>query len=272
MKGVFAFVFALLLLFGCTISVNPQDLAPSKNYSVVSDGNNFNSSPIVLNLAQVAKHNSKGNCWMIINSNVYDLSTYVAHPGGSGYLRYCGTEATLPYDTKDGRGGAHSNYADVLLANYLVGKVGQEIIIQNNGSQSNNNSNPTPNLIDDNNLINNPVPIQISLTLSEVAKHSKSNNCWMVINGKVYDLSVYVSHPGGSGYLSFCGTEATTEYDTKGGKRSKHSSYADSLLSNYLIGQLGQTVVVNNTNNFVNPNLPSYNDDFEDDDEFEDDD
>jgi len=278
----------LFMLFGCTISVNPQDLAPSKKYSVVTDNNtntNYSSgdsnvpvSKLVLDSVEVAKHSNSGNCWMILNGNVYDLSDYVAHPGGSNYLRYCGKEASTQYNTKDGRGIMHSSYADILLANYLVGKVGQEINAQNGNSQSNNNSNPNPTPdankpIVDNNIPpidtnNNSNPVQVSLTLNEVAKHSQSGDCWMVINGNVYDLSVYVSHPGGSGYLSYCGTEATRGYDTKGGGRGSHSSYADALLSNYLIGQLGQTVIVNDINISVNPNLPPYDDedDFEDDD------
>jgi len=276
-------VFSLFLFFGCTISVNPQDLAPSKNYSVVTDNNtNFSSSDsnapvskLILDSIQVAKHNSSGDCWMIINNNVYDLSTYVAHPGGSGYLQYCGTQSTTQYDTKDGRGILHSSYANMLLANYLVGTVGQEIIIQNGASQSNINSNPTPSdtnkpIVDTNTAQNNsPTSVQVSLTLSEVAKHNSSGNCWMVINNNVYDLSVYVSHPGGSGYLSYCGTNSTSGYDTKGGRGSGHSSYADSLLANYLIGQLGQTVIVKDINNSINQNLPPY---YGDEDEFEDDD
>lgn len=137
-KTVIVVLFILLLVFfGCTISVNPQDLAPSKKYAVISDGNsnygpgdsNFPQSKLVLDSTEVAKHNSNGNCWMILNGNVYDLSEYVSHPGGNQYLIYCGKEATSEYDTKDGRGMMHSDYADALLANYLIGKLGQEVLI-----------------------------------------------------------------------------------------------------------------------------------------------
>lgn len=148
-------ILTLLFFFGCTISVNPQDLAPSKNYSVVtnsngSDLNNFSGSTISVSLtaSEVAKHSISGDCWMIINNNVYDLSTYVAHPGGNGYLRYCGTLATQQYDTKDGRGVMHSSFADTLLANYLIGTLGQNVIVndlntlQSNLGSNNQTSNP----------------------------------------------------------------------------------------------------------------------------------
>ncbi len=141
-----ALVFVLLLFFGCTISVNPQDLAPSKNYTVVTDINNNLSSnnsqgtisKLVLDSVEVAKHSVSGNCWMILNGNVYDLSVYVSHPGGSGYLIYCGKEATNGYDTKGGRGNGHSSYADSLLANYLIGQLGQTVVV----NDINNSVNP----------------------------------------------------------------------------------------------------------------------------------
>jgi L-lactate dehydrogenase (cytochrome) len=32
----------------------------------------------------------------------------------------------------------------------------------------------------------------------EVKKHNKENDCWIVLNGIVYDISNYInSHPGG---------------------------------------------------------------------------
>jgi len=135
---IFLVVFlAFLGLFGCTISINPQDLSPSKKYVTVLDTNtgivgaDTNSTQIKLSLtaSEVVKHNSSGNCWMIINGNVYDLSEYVIHPGGSGYLSYCGTNATQGYDTKGGGGNSHSGFADSLLSNYLIGKLGQSVLV-----------------------------------------------------------------------------------------------------------------------------------------------
>lgn len=138
---ILTLLIALFLFFGCTISVNPQDLAPSKRYSVLND-NNINSldnnvDGLILDSLEVAKHNSSGNCWMVLNGNVYDLSEYVSHPGGNGYLSYCGKEATVGYDTKGGGRGRHSNYADLLLSNYLIGKLGQTVGINDINSSPN---------------------------------------------------------------------------------------------------------------------------------------
>ena len=43
------------------------------------------------------------------------------------------------------------------------------------------------------------------INFSEVAKHDKPDDCWMVIKKKVYDLSKFANeHPGGSAYITDC--------------------------------------------------------------------
>ena len=81
------------------------------------------------------------------------------------------------------------------------------------------------------------------LTQSEVTKHSQTNDCWMIISGKVYNLSTYASsHPGGTNTIfSYCGQDGTNAYNTKN-TGSPHSNYADQLLTNFYLGQLNQTV------------------------------
>jgi len=109
-----------------------MDLNPNNKYSNISDtnspGGNLQTT-IALTLSEVAKHSKAGNCWMVFNNKVYDLSDYVGHPGGSNYLIYCGTEATNAYNTEGGRGRSHSSYADLLLSNYLIGEIGTEVIM-----------------------------------------------------------------------------------------------------------------------------------------------
>lgn len=78
-----------------------------------------------------------------------------------------------------------------------------------------------------------------SYSLAEVAKHSTREDCWMAIDGQVYDLTAYLPlHPSDpTVFQPWCGKEATQAYQTKTKGRS-HSPYADQLLLIYRIGAL----------------------------------
>lgn len=75
-------------------------------------------------------------------------------------------------------------------------------------------------------------------SLSDVAKHATSTDCWMIISNKVYDVTSYIpNHPGGDRITAGCGKDATTIFTgIKGGKG--HSDYAKSLQTDYYIGDL----------------------------------
>jgi cytochrome b involved in lipid metabolism len=49
--------------------------------------------PSGISLSTVSQHNSLSDCWVVFQSNVYDMTTWVnLHPGGSGvYTNLCGT-------------------------------------------------------------------------------------------------------------------------------------------------------------------------------------
>lgn len=85
---------------------------------------------VTLNAAEVAKHNSAGDCWMILNGKVYDFTGFLAsHPGGIGTMTpYCGADGSLAYTTKDlNPGRSHSSYAYSLLSSYYLGDLNQTI-------------------------------------------------------------------------------------------------------------------------------------------------
>ncbi|OAG05520.1 uncharacterized protein CC84DRAFT_1090333 [Paraphaeosphaeria sporulosa] len=68
---------------------------------------------------------------------------------------------------------------------------------------------------------------------AEVASHSTRDDLWIVIHGKVYNVTEYVrDHPGGVDVLiDLAGKDATEGYDDVG-----HSEDADEILHSYLVG------------------------------------
>lgn len=82
-------------------------------------------------------------------------------------------------------------------------------------------------------------PKEPGYTSAEVATHNQFEDCWLIIAGKVYDLTTYLGeHPGGSAVVAaYCGREATQAFDTKGGE-GEHSDKARADLSKYYLGPL----------------------------------
>jgi uncharacterized protein with FMN-binding domain/predicted heme/steroid binding protein len=72
----------------------------------------------------------------------------------------------------------------------------------------------------------------------ELAEHNNKDSCWKAIDGKVYDLTGYISeHPGDEQLtLAWCGKDASQAWHNKRPGKP-HSPAAAMLLPNYLIGQ-----------------------------------
>lgn len=70
-----------------------------------------------------------------------------------------------------------------------------------------------------------------SYSWTEIAAHCTVDSCWLVVRGKVYDVTSFVDkHPGSSqAILKHAGTDSTVDFDF-------HSSSAQRLWQKYLIG------------------------------------
>lgn len=75
-------------------------------------------------LAQVAAHAGPEDCWIAVESKVYDISAYLPqHPAPLSVLTaWCGREATEGMRTK-GYGRDHSPAGWALLQQFLIGKL-----------------------------------------------------------------------------------------------------------------------------------------------------
>lgn len=75
----------------------------------------------------------------------------------------------------------------------------------------------------------------ILYTREEVLMHNNENDCWIIINNKVYDITKYLAlHPGGKKILlQYAGQDSTKYfYDIN------HSKKAYKQLENYYIGNI----------------------------------
>lgn len=172
-----------------------------------------------LTMAEVAKHNSRTSCWSVVEGKVYDLTAWVSeHPGGPGTITgMCGVDATAAFR------GKHSSAAGPAkaLAGLALGALSA-------GGPAVPTATAAPG----------PPPAPTTrYSRAEVAKHASTSDCWSVVNGKVYDLTKWVSrHPGGrEGIAEMCGINGAGEF------LEQHARDADAqeVLAGYQIGVLG---------------------------------
>ncbi|OVA00835.1 Cytochrome b5-like heme/steroid binding domain [Macleaya cordata] len=75
-------------------------------------------------------------------------------------------------------------------------------------------------------------------TWQEASEHKTRDDCWVIVDGKVYDVTDYLDeHPGGDDVLlKAAGRDATDEFEDAG-----HSKSAIELMKSYCIGEVDPT-------------------------------
>jgi len=105
----------------------------------------------------------------------------------------------------------------------------------------NNNSKVT----NTNEVVQEEETSMVVYNLEEIKKHNKADDCWLLIDKKVYDVTEYIAsakHPGGAAILEGCGKENGTElFETRPmGSGTPHSEQAHNYLKNFFIADLGE--------------------------------
>ena len=73
-----------------------------------------------------------------------------------------------------------------------------------------------------------------SFTAAEVSKHNKPDDLWIIVDGKVYDVSHFDDHPGTKDvFIENAGKDATTNFESQ-----DHSASAKKQMKQYLVGDL----------------------------------
>merc|ERR1712151_649434 len=139
---------------------------------------------------EVAKHNKKDDCWVILGGKVLDVTNFLSsHPGGElAILTFAGKDATEEFD--------------MIHPPDVIGKYAPDAIIGQIGSST---TGPAVAVADGPKVY----------TKEEVAKHTTKNDCLVILNDKVLDVTSFLSeHPGGElAILTFAGKDATEEFD-----------------------------------------------------------
>ncbi len=287
---IFGVILTAILTAGLVFYQNNKNNQSASNASasnLVKDtilAVNPSGGTLTLNMTEIAKHNKSSDCFLLISGKVYNITSFFgSHPGGNGVMAAtCGTDATDAYATKDPNatstagGQDHSSNAKSMLDAYYLGTLNQTI-----GSTSNNvnsvadQTSTSKTSVKNTSTVKIPVVVptgNIVLNMTEIAKHNKSSDCFLLISGKVYNItSFFGSHPGGNGVMAAtCGTDATDAYMTKdpnatstaGGKN--HSSNATGMLAAYFIGNVNQSIgqqAVTQTNSVIAPTTRGGDDD-----------
>jgi cytochrome b involved in lipid metabolism len=78
------------------------------------------------------------------------------------------------------------------------------------------------------------IPKAPTFAISEVAKHGNKQDCYIIVNDEVYDITKYFGkHPAGDRImLEYCGQETSRAF------AATHSNFAWNLLSDYYIGDI----------------------------------
>lgn len=73
-------------------------------------------------IEEVASHNSKEDCYTIIDSKVYDLTEWISkHPGGeNAILKLCGIDGTSIFRAQHGNNPKQENILDGFLVGNLI--------------------------------------------------------------------------------------------------------------------------------------------------------
>merc|ERR1719469_1781796 len=146
---------------------------------------------------EVAKHTTKDDCWVILDGKVLDVTNFLSeHPGGElAILTFAGKDATEEFNM------IHPpDVVEKYAPDAVIGVVGEGIAASAGASAGAVSALPAG---------------QSYYSAEDVAKHTSKNDCWVILDGKVLDVTNFLSdHPGGElAILTFAGKDATEEFN-----------------------------------------------------------
>merc|ERR1711904_377333 len=155
-----------------------------------------------MTLAEVAKHVTKTDCWVVVSGQVLDVTSFLGeHPGGElAILTFAGKDATEEFNM--------IHPPDVIgkyAPNAVIGALGGG----GGGDADDDDDDESEDESEDEGGAGG------GYTMEEVAKHVTKTDCWVVVSGQVLDVTKFLGeHPGGElAILTFAGKDATEEFN-----------------------------------------------------------
>lgn len=126
-------IFTALVFYGqkrtAQINLSTTQISPTIQQQVESTPTAQKKPKVVTStpapdlFAELPKHNTRTDCWIMYEGHLYDITSYFgSHPGGDQVMiKYCGQDVTTGFNTKDKSSPKpHSSSAKDLLQQYLI--------------------------------------------------------------------------------------------------------------------------------------------------------
>ncbi|CAJ1422932.1 unnamed protein product [Effrenium voratum] len=145
------------------------------------------------------QHNLESDCWMSLHGVVYRATSMLnQHDGGrANVAALCGLDATASFDCVHDMGEIQEAVQD-----YGISRVGTANVVLGAGCTFQLQAGMLPDR---------------QITWEELAMHSTTQDCWMVLGaeGIVWDVTAYLpKHTGGASSVGMhCGADATKAFD-----------------------------------------------------------
>ena len=198
---------------------------PSADAGAVQDGPP--SGEAVYTLDDVAQHATREDCWIAVGDGVYDVTEFMEiHPGGIGMLKMvAGKDATQHFQEMH-----RPEILTTIGASYRIGTLqgGVPTEAQSAGAEA---QAPLAGAAD--------AAATAVYTLDDVAQHATREDCWIAVEGGVYDVTEFMEiHPGGIGMLKMvAGKDATQHF-----QEMHRPEILTTIGASYRIGTLASAV------------------------------
>merc|ERR1719421_1381405 len=151
---------------------------------------------------EVAKHTTNTDCWVVVAGQVLNVTSFLKeHPGGElAIMTFAGKDATEEFNMIH-PGDVIDKYApDAVIG--VLGAGGPAPAAAVAAAPGTAAAAPAAGGAQ-------------GYTLDEVAKHTTKEDCWVVVNGQVLNVTKFLpDHPGGElAILTFAGKDASAEFN-----------------------------------------------------------